>query len=106
VSSTFEAGIPVEKVIATLNKTVPPNTNVRLDISTDGGATWITDITLDEVCEVEEGSRLVYRLVLETQDPMETPMVDSIELLQILTKALGRSGASSGGAGSQVRLVR
>lgn len=106
VSSTFEAGIPVEKVIATLNKTVPPNTNVRLDISTDGGATWITDITLDEVCEVEEGSRLVYRLVLETQDPMETPMVDSIELLQILTKALGRSGAASGGAGSQVRLVR
>lgn len=102
LSNAFDATIPVNKVLATLNKTVPRNTNVRLDISTDGGATWITDITLDEVCEVDEGSELVYRLVLETQDPMETPIVDSIELLQILAMALGR-GAGLGG--SQVRLV-
>jgi hypothetical protein len=105
LSNAFGATIPVNKVLATLNKTVPRNTNVRLDISTDGGATWITDITLDEVCEVDEGSELVYRLVLETQDPMETPMVDSIELLQILVKALGPGAGGNGLGGSQVRLV-
>ncbi len=105
LSSVFEAEMPVNKVMAALNQTISSNTSVRLDISTDGGATWITDLALDEVCEVAEGTTLVYRLVLETVDPMDTPTVDSIELLQILTKALAPGLGGIAGGGSEVRLV-
>lgn len=99
LSSAFTAIIPIDKVVATLTEIVPPNTGVSLDISTDGGVTWTTVTDFDEVYEVPEGFTFVYRLVLTTLDPLETPIVDRIELLQILTKAVG------GGAGSRVRLV-
>lgn len=105
ISSTFSASIPVNKIKAVLDKSISSNTGVRLDISTDGGITWITDVTLDEVCEVSEGSALVYRLVLETRDPMDTPAVDSIELLQILTTPVVPGMGGIAGGGSQVRLV-
>lgn len=83
VSAVFESEVPVSRLRATMRQTLPPNTTVRLDVSTDGGVTWEINIPLDTNVDVREGDSLVYRITLESTDPYVTPTVDLIELLQV-----------------------
>jgi hypothetical protein len=57
-------------------------------------------LTPDTISDVPEGSALIYKLVLGTTDPLDTPTVDMIQLLQIFVKILG-----PGSGATEVRLV-
>lgn len=77
----------------------PAGTGVAVKVSTDGGTTWTAVAPcvnpVDVVAEcgplnqaVPIGSELVYELILTTDDPSRTPVVDRADVVEIASREL------------------
>lgn len=101
-STVQETFIPVGRIRAEIQADIPPGTGIELEISTDGGQTW-TPIPLDTNVDVPPGNQLVYRVRLTTEDMGQTPVLDRIDLRQVVYI---NGQARSLGIPVKVRLVR
>lgn len=94
--------IPVGRVRVLMDADAPEGTAVAVGVTTDGGVTW-TPVPVEQNTDVPPGTEFGYRLRLATQEPSVTPVVDRIEVRQVVyrdvpARMLGRQ--------VQVRLIR
>lgn len=94
--------LPVGRVRVLMEADVPEGTAVEVAVTTDGGVTW-TPVPAAENTDVPPGTGFGYRLRLATRKTSITPVIDRVEVRQVVyrdvpARVLGRQ--------VQVRLVR
>jgi len=81
-SKTIETDNPIISVTPTWNATEPAETNLSVNISVDDGATWNTAVNGTELTWDYDGNntKLKYKVLFETTDINETPVLHDIML--------------------------
>ncbi len=102
VSTVLPALERVARVRAEMIGAIPFGCGVLCEVSTNGGATWTT-AGFDVNTDVPNGMSLCYRLTLTTSDPLVTPVVDRIRVLQIGYRVV--KGSEVGMGSMKARLV-
>lgn len=71
-STVQNQATPITNVTFNANATTPASTSIGYEVSTDGGTTWQA-ITSGVNQAVTSGTQLVFRALLQTTDPAQTP---------------------------------
>ena len=98
-SVVFPALVPVFKVRLEVEAQVPAGSEVRYEVSTDGGSRWV-ELVPGVNTLVPEGNAVVYRMLLFRGTSARGPEVDRVVLAQIAYRYL------PGRVGGFVRLVK
>ena len=82
MSKTIETDNPIVAVTPTWNSTDPAGTNLSVNVSVDGGATWNTAVNGTKLTWDYDGNntKLKYKVLFETTDINETPVLHDIML--------------------------
>lgn len=102
VSRLWQAPIPVGRVRLVADAQSPPGTQLAFDVSTDGGTSW-QPVSTGANVDVNPGYDFRYRIRLHTDDDLQTPVVDRVEIRQVVYT---NAPAATLGMRVRVRLVK